>query len=115
MSNNGWRELDACPETGRILVWHVYQGVMVVDAEAAKKNRFHAYWQKVPESWIRTADRLPDKADADAYDCVIVKDKWDDIRMIGWHQVPAMACEIVSWQSMPVPPNDYMELLRSSD
>ncbi|MBR3741110.1 MAG: hypothetical protein IKQ80_07510 [Clostridia bacterium] len=113
MCNDGWRTMETCPDDGHVLVWHIYQGVMVVEAQEARKNRFHAWWRHVPDKWINAQDKLPVKEDADAYNCVIALDKWGEVRLIGWHRFPLT--EIIGWQRTPEPPTNYRELLDNSD
>lgn len=113
MENNGWKPLSTLPKAGTILVWHVYQGVMVTTAERATENRFNKYWREVSDAWIYPHERAPEQRDADVYNCVIVRDKWDDVRLMGWHRFPST--EIAAWQSPPGPPSDYLQLLKEAD
>ena len=49
MGGNGWREIFSCPTAKRkldaraILVWHIFQGVMMTDSFHARECRYNAY------------------------------------------------------------------------
>lgn len=56
MSNSGWIDIqvirpteqdgDAC---GRVMVWHVLNGAMLVGWFKTGENRFITHWRRIPE------------------------------------------------------------------
>lgn len=102
--DNGWLELNKRPpkrDERRILVWHVFQGVMLARADECRKNRFFTHWRELPaEGWIRAEDRHPARQDADEYSCVLAWDEHDGPHITGWHQF-AGKTSLTRW--MPVP------------
>lgn len=55
MSRNEWTSvLDKLPTRedgdaqGCVLVWHIYQGVMLTGYHQMRANRFYTHWQPVP-------------------------------------------------------------------
>lgn len=120
MGNNGWLDIQSCPiaekpeEARPVLIWHVFQRVMVTDTRKARDNRFNVYWQEIPEGWIDAAIQPPTRRDADPQNCVIIRDKWGEIHMRGWHLVAEMT-EGVFWMPPPGPPDDYQELREGAD
>lgn len=122
MGGNGWREMFSCPtakqklDARAILVWHTFQGVMVTDSFHARECRYNAYWQEIPNRWIDTRKRQPTEWDADVQRCIIVLDKYGDIRMRGWHVVAdASAREYPAWMPPPKPPEDYKTLRKNAE
>jgi len=87
---------------------------MVTNTQKARDNRFNVYWQEIPESWIDAAIQPPTRRDADPQNCVIIRDKWGEIHMRGWHLVAEMA-EGVFWMPPPGPPDNYQELRDGAD
>ena len=116
MDSNEWLELSANPAEDErpVVVWHVFQGVMVVRAANLRKNRFNTYWMEVPDGWIDPNDRLPTREDADTQNCVIVRTTHGDVTVRGWHQVGQNG-EIVQWMRPPKPPDNYRELRMNAD
>lgn len=120
MGNNGWLDIQSCPiaekpeEARPVLIWHVFQRVMVTNTQKAQDNRFNVYWQEIPESRIDAAIQPPTRRDADPQNCVIIRDKWGEIHMRGWHLVAEMA-EGVFWMPPPGPPDNYQELRDGAD
>ena len=37
--------------------------------------------------WIQTSERMPEKADADEYNCVIAWHEYGGLMVVGWHRV----------------------------
>lgn len=115
MDNNGWLDMSTCPtaesadKARRIIVWHVFQGAMVYNAFQARENRFCVYWREPPEKWIDPHDRLPTVEDADPQSCILVIDKYGEMRMRGWHQVQTPE-DVQGWTPRPEPPDNYKEL-----
>jgi hypothetical protein len=116
MKNNGWTHRDSrMPraadggEYGKVYAWHAFQNAMIVRWREFRQNPFHVYWMRVPETWIDAADRKPTKADSDAQDCVLAKDRRGDIRVTGYHQFDVDG-DLTQWQILPAPPSDYKAL-----
>ena len=111
MASNGWLDIESCPtaeapeEIWPVLVWHVFQGAIVSDTKNARENRFNVYWQEIPDGWISLSERLPTQEDADPLNCVIIRDKWNEIHMRGWH-LPGNRSEYVAWMTPPKPPEN---------
>lgn len=102
--NDTWTDLrQARPpaELDWALVWHEFQGVMLVRIPGhtegrarrarawrqALDNRFFRAWKRVPaDGWIDAGERLPTKADTDEYNCVLAWDEFDGPKVTGWHQ-----------------------------
>lgn len=120
MDNNGWLDMSTCPiaekpEDARyIIVWHIFQGAMVYSTLRAHENRFNAYWREPPTEWIDPYDRLPSKEDADNQSCILVIDRYSDLRMWGWSRVEKPS-DVQKWAPCPAPPNNYHELRLSAD
>lgn len=83
---------------------------MVIDAPNVHRNRFYTYWQPIPQKWIKPEDGMPGETDADAIGCVIILDKTDKTRLMGWHQAPSYIRDIAGWQKPPGPPDNYVDL-----
>lgn len=116
MENNGWIEASKSPIAAgiepdtTILVWHVYQGVLAVPCGRISSNRFYTHWQPIRDSeWITSEDRTPTKTDADAQNCVISRNRFDEIGMTGWHRF-VEDHTLLRWQTPPKPPDNYREL-----
>jgi len=114
--DNGWIDLSTSPIAagdGPVIVWHVYNGVMVERRDRPASNRFMTHWQEINETaWIDAGERKPTKEDADAYDCVISQDRWGDIGMAGWHRFEREPC-LIRWQHVPDPPINFRELRKT--
>ena len=113
--DNGWIDLRDGPiaagETP-VIVWHVYQSVMIFRREAVKSNRFVTHWREIDsEAWIDARIRRPTKQDADALNCVISLNKWGDVSMAGWHRFEHEA-ELVRWQSPPEAPASFTRITK---
>jgi hypothetical protein len=120
--NNGWihgksrlpTEADG-DGSGKVMVWHAYQGAMLCRWDEYSKNPFFFYWMPVSDAtdkpWIKAAEKGPTKGDADALNCVLAKDRHDDISVTGWHQF-GWNNTLVCWLPLPGPPSDYIELRR---
>lgn len=120
MDNNGWKPISTCPvaesakDARYIIVWHVFQRVMVYSTLNARANRFNAYWQEPPVEWIDPRERLPTKEDADAQLCVLAIDTHNDVRVRVWNQVHTDD-GVRGWVPCPAPPDDHDELRRNAD
>ena len=117
METNRWKDIDTCPaaaekqDARKILVWHIMQGAVVSDTFQARDNKFNAYWRELPYEWVDPNDRLPGKGDADSLNCVLLIDKFGELRMTGWHQVKTDNAR--RWSPAPEPPADAAELRHS--
>ena len=113
MGSDGWNSFTDQPITEakgpRILVWHVFQGVLVSTVNAAQSNGFNVRWRDLPEEWTKTSDRLPDREDADFFNCVIARHWSGSISIKGYHSVTER--ETDAWAKVPDPPRDYKELI----
>lgn len=112
--NNGWIPLadqkptEADGET--VLMWHAFQATMPEKPEDWHRNRFYVYWQPVPEiGWTRTAERMPERQDADENNCVLAKDADGRVKVTGWHQFEHNPY-LTRWMRTPAPPDDRKEL-----
>ena len=108
---DGWiRERPDIPDKTSILIWHVFQGVLVCRAAEWNQNRFFACWRPVPEiGWTMATDRRPTKQDADSYNCVLARDAEGMTKVTGWHQFETNR-HLIRWMNTPEPPEDYKEL-----
>ena len=119
MDNNGWKDISTCPiydcasQARRIIVWHIFQGVMAYNAFYARENRFCVYWREPPENWINPREALPMEKEADSQSCIIAIDKHGDIRVRDWRQVQATG-DIKGWVPCPPPPDNYKELRKNA-
>lgn len=113
--DKGWIEMSNDPiaagdERERIIVWHVYSGVMVTERRHAIENRFMTHWRTIDAgAWIESSERRPTREDADAYECVISRNKWGVVSMAGWHRF-WNEDELTAWQHPPEPPDSHREL-----
>lgn len=100
-------------QTGKLLVWHAYQGAMLTTWWDYPTNRFHVYWMPLSSldetGWIEAADKLPTVNDADALNCVLVEDHRGDLKVTGFHQF-GWNKMLVRWHRLPCPPQDAKEL-----
>ncbi len=114
---DAWMPIESCPtvqakeDATPILVWHVFQGVMLSDTLTVRDSRFHVYWMRLPETWVDPLERLPTAEDADSQRCVVAVDKYGSLRLIGWEQIEKPS-DIRRWIPCPPPPPDYLELRR---
>lgn len=117
--NNGWipgssfppREKDG-DKSGKIFVWHAYQGVMLVRWDEYSRNPFHVYWMRVSDgtgTWIDASVTAPCKADSDALNCVLAMDVHGEILVTGYHQF-SWNSDLTHWQRLPDAPGDYKAL-----
>lgn len=94
-------------ENGMVFVWHSIQGAMLCRYDQVMRNRFFTHWGRIAEhakgNWISTKERMPDKADADVHNCVLVYDRHDGHKVTGWHQVRINRA-IEMWQRLPDAP-----------
>lgn len=115
MDNHGWLDISTLPvaqsreDARKIIVWHVFQGAMVYSTETARDNRFNVYWQEPPETWIDPHDRMPTQEDADALSCILVIDRYGELRVRGWRQIESPD-DVRGWAPRPEPPDNYREL-----
>ena len=115
MGNDVWMDISTCPvttdpkEARKIIVWHVFQGAMVYSTMTARENRFNVYWREPPETWIDPHDRMPTQEDADALSCILVIDKYGEMRVRGWRQIETPD-DVFGWAPRPDPPENYREL-----
>ena len=105
--DRGWidkQEHSIAAEGGRIIVYHRFTGVMVVERGEAIENPFMTHWQEIDDSaWIDTETRKPTREDADLFQCVISQDRWGEVNMAGWHRFEHEE-RLVRWQPAPCPP-----------
>ena len=91
------------PES-EILVWHVYQGALVEKCARYRANQFYTHWARINNrAWISTAERRPGPDDTDVQNCVIARDRWGNVSVVGWHRFE-IGNEFVQWQHPPAPP-----------
>lgn len=110
MDTAGWTE----PEQERqVLVWHRLNGVMVSGSGRVKENRYFARWMEIPDEWTLTAEKRPTAQDADARNCVLVRDLAGDAKLRGWYLVDEK--DIPAWMPLPKQPADAAELRRTMD
>lgn len=116
--DNGWIGIEHSPvaaEEGPIIAWHVFSGVMVELRSRAVKNRFITHWREIDNTlWIPSSDHKPNREDADAYDCVISLNKWDEVSMAGWHRFERET-DLLYWQHPPDPPANFRDLRKRMD
>lgn len=118
--NNGWihgksrlpGEADG-DNNGKVLVWHAYQGAMLTTWDAFPRNQFNVYWMPISAldeiPWINAMEKPPTKSDADALNCVMVKDRRGEITVTGYHQFTWNKA-LTHWRPLPGPPSDAKEL-----
>ncbi len=88
---------------------------MIEGREQAIRNRFITHWREIDSGkWIDSNRRKPTKQDADEYDCVISRNRWDEVSMAGWHRFEAEST-LTGWQRPPEPPEGYEELRRNAE
>lgn len=120
MTDSGWNDVSVSPIANGIkpgsviLVWHIFQGVMAVPCENWNENRFYTHWRTINnDAWIQTTDRLPERADADTLNCVISRNRLEEIRLTGWHRFMTES-GLNEWQTPPEPPDNYRELRKNA-
>ena len=116
MNDATWRPIDTLKKTNeddirQILVWHVYQGVMVSDTGQAKENQFNVYWMEIPDWWMDLKNRLPDEKDANEQKCVLTRDRFGDCFLRRWDYLHESQ-RAVAWERTPAAPPDAKELRR---
>lgn len=115
MKDSGWIPNTQSPiaagiaPDAAILIWHVFQGVMVGKCEEWKNNRFFSHWKTVGTDWVSAKDRKPRREDADVYSCVISRNEHGEVGIAGWHRFEREPA-LMYWQSPPEPPADFREL-----
>lgn len=83
---------------------------MVEKRDCAMKNRFFTHWQEIDnDAWISVEKRLPTQEDADACNCVISLNKWDEVSIAGWRRFERETI-FKAWQCPPEPPANFREL-----
>lgn len=118
--NNGWiHRNDRLPtkadasESGKLFAWHVYQGAILCHFSDFTKNAFHVYWMRftdeMVEPWINAMEKLPTKEDADMMNCVLAKNRYEEVSITGYHQFHHNSA-LIAWKRLPTPPSDYREL-----
>ena len=111
--DKGWigkSDIPIAAGDSRIIVWHIYQGVMVVGREEAAENPFMTHWREIDDdAWISAEDRMPTKDDADVCGCVISQDRWGEARTAGWHRF-GRESSLVRWQHPPERPANFRDL-----
>lgn len=116
--DNGWIGISDRPIAAGdqpVIVWHVYQGAMVCRREDVASNRFYSHWREIDTgAWIDTAERRPTRNDADAQECVISQNKWDEISVAGWHRFENES-SLIRWQHPPEPPANFRELREKAE
>lgn len=111
---NGWIDLKERVPTEKdgelVLVWHVFQGSMIIDYDKHSDNPFYAYWQTIPEDeWIDPREREPIREDSDAWNCVLTHHEIYGYKVTGWHRVSASTA-YTRWRRLPKPPPGHVEL-----
>ena len=119
LRNNGWIPGSAIypcetdgDKSGKIFVWHAYQGVMLVGWDEYGCNPFHVYWMRVSDgtgTWIDASVRAPRKQDSDALNCVLARNVHGEILVTGYHQF-LWNSDLTHWQRLPDAPGDYKAL-----
>ena len=117
--NNGWIPGSSFPpcekdgdKSGKIFVWHAYQGVMLVRWDEYSRNPFHVYWMRVSDgtgAWIDSSVKSPSKEYSDMMNCVLAMDVYGEIRVTEFRQFDWNR-ELTHWQQLPDAPGDYKEL-----
>ena len=102
----GWtdrRKQEAPPDAERVLVWHIYNGAMVMRTN--DMNELITHWMYLPTEdapWHDTKTDRPTQGDADETGCVIGMDCDKRIRVVGWHQIGAKgAAHYEKWMRIP--------------
>lgn len=107
--DRGWIGIQDSPIAaggGRLIAYHIYSGVMVVDREEARRNPFITHWQEInDEAWIEADERKPTREDADKCGIVISQDRWGEVKTAGWHRF-GHEKQLTHWQPPPHPPQD---------
>ena len=120
--NNGWihrkSRLPSAEDgdsTGKVIVWHIYQGAMLTRWDDYTKNPFNVSWMRISDwtttPWISATETMLTKEDADTLNCVLARNKGGDISITGFHQFTCNN-DLTHWMKLPVPPSDYRELRR---
>ena len=95
------------PPEQTIFVWHALQGTMTVVCAKWNENPLYSHWRRIDnDAWVLTADRMPEKADADETNCVISRNIWGEVRTTGWHRFRDERW-LTAWQTPPEPPVNY--------
>lgn len=112
MDENGWTAFEeAEPEEsaclyGTLLIWHVYRGVVVERFEDIHNTLMNTHWQAMPRrGWIATAERKPEREDANDRGCVLARHAHDGITVTGWHRFISEP-RLTHWMKTPGPPAD---------
>ena len=115
MDRNGWTTFASREPTksdcldGWLLLWHVYRGAISERWENRRHTPMITHWQPMPkEGWISASERKPTQADADIFNCVLAKHKYDGIKVTGWRQFEHDRY-LTHWLPTPGNPDDHME------
>lgn len=99
--------------SGKVLVWHAFQGAMLTRWNEYSSNRFNVYWMPLSAldscPWICAMEKPPTKDDADMLNCVLIKDRFGNILITGYHQFTWNSM-LTHWRRLPEPPSDAKEL-----
>lgn len=114
MGLNGWISLSERPPNTRdgeqILVWHVFQGTMIVRRVDCHRNHFYSHWQKIPaDGWVSALFRKPQVTECDLWQCVLAYHDTDGFKVTGYHQF-LWDKHLIFWRSAPEPPDNHVEL-----
>lgn len=95
---------------GVVLVWHVFQGVMIARWDDAPDNCFFSHWRPMPVSgWVESRERWPTAQDGDTENCVLTRHMYDGYRVTGWHQF-AWDPYFTHWMRTPAGPEGFEAL-----
>lgn len=59
-------------------------------------------------AWIRCADRMPTKRDADVYGCVVAWHMYNGLMVTGWHRIRDNQF-ITAWAKTPKGPEEVAD------
>lgn len=109
-----WIPLQEHPPTEEdgpfVLMWHIWQGVMLCRSAEWNHNRFFRYWRPMPAiGWVDAAERKPERKDADSFNCVLAVHRLEGFKVTGWRRFDTDR-NLTRWMATPEPPEDYKEL-----
>lgn len=61
------------------------------------------------DNWIDAKQRKPEKADSDAYSCILAYHRYNGAMVTGWHQIGVNTL-YTHWMPLPPPPRCYSEI-----
>ena len=103
--DRGEPEMADCVE-GRLLVFHVFRGVVTETWEKRRYTPMYTHWKRIPrQGWIAAATRKPARKDADIRHCVLARSEMTGIRVTGYHQFETDRY-LTHWMPVPSPPTD---------